>query len=180
LRGRRGSLVWRLGKSGPVRFFLFIARELKLTSLHTPCFSSHLIIIASTLDTSRKAALKQAKAVREATLAARIKRDQDRKDKELREIRRGVEAIKKALDALPPKVRIVSSLKGGSVRFGRVWAWRADFVRRLLRLRLHPRLRLRSPTTDPPDPRRPPPPSTPLVDDHHHPRRGPVHHHPGS
>jgi hypothetical protein len=72
-----------------------------------------MIIIASTLHTRRstlpycsKAALKQAKANREAALAARIQRDQDRKDRELKEIRRGVEAIKKALDALPPKARI--------------------------------------------------------------------------
>jgi hypothetical protein len=73
----------------------------------------------STLDTSRKAALKQAKANREAALAARIKRDQDRKDRELREIRRGVEAIKKALDALPPKVRIEVRRRRG-FRFGSV------------------------------------------------------------
>ncbi|KAH8080062.1 hypothetical protein HD553DRAFT_326056 [Filobasidium floriforme] len=57
---------------------------------------------------ARKAALKQAKANREAALAARIKRDQDRKDRELREIRRGVEAIKKALKALSPKMTITT------------------------------------------------------------------------
>lgn len=34
LRGLRGSLVWRLGKSGPVRCFLFFVRERKLTPPH--------------------------------------------------------------------------------------------------------------------------------------------------
>lgn len=54
-------------------------------------------------------------------MAARIKRDQDRKDRELREIRRGVEAIKKALSALPPKVRYRGSMFDVEGGFGLDW-----------------------------------------------------------
>jgi hypothetical protein len=126
--------------------------------------------------TSRKAALKQAKANRGAALAARIKRDQDRKDRELREIRRGVEVIKKALDALPPKVRYRGSTsKGGSDWIG----WKADELVWFTSSSSSSSTFFIgfSSTIIPPEPRRSPPP---LVDDHHHPGRGPIHNHPGS